>query len=268
MSTVSHTYSKEIQTPEYGCGLDAVLKARRNNLYGIVNGLDYEINDPSVDKHLKYHYNAQNLEGKTQNKAELQKQFQLPQKDVPVLGMVGRLDTQKGWDLISHIIEDLMRLDMHLVVLGSGAEEYEKLLKEKAEKYPQKIGLRIAFDPALAQLIYAGSDMFVMPSKFEPCGLGQLIALRYGTVPIVRATGGLADTVQDYDSQPAAGNGFVFKEYSGKDLLAAIQRAMNVYRDRNTWRKLMLHGMQQDFSWTNSAKEYIELYQKAIEKHG
>jgi len=268
VSTVSKTYSQEIQTPEYGCGLEGVLRARASDLHGIVNGLDYEVTDPSIDKYLKDHYDARNPEGKHKNKVELQKRFQLPQKDVPILGMIGRLDAQKGWDLISYIIEDLMKLDLQMVVLGSGAEEYEKILREKAEKYPQKIGLRVAFDPALAQLIYAGSDMFIMPSKFEPCGLGQLISLRYGTIPIVRATGGLADTIKDYNPKTGAGNGFVFKEYSGKELLATVKRALEVYKDQPTWRELIINGMQQDFSWTNSAKEYIKLYQKAIEKHG
>ncbi len=266
VNTVSLQYSKEIQTPEYGFGLDGVLRARSKDLYGIVNGLDYDVFNPATDPHIPHKYDHNRLDQKLKNKAALQKTLGLPRSDKPIIGMISRLAVQKGWDLIANVIDELMQLDLQLVVLGAGEEEFVAMLRQIAEKYPEKAGLMIGFDAKLAQLIYAGSDMFLMPSRYEPCGLGQLIALRYGNIPIVRSTGGLADTIKNFNPRTKRGNGFAFKNYSSKEMLATIKRALKVYADKPSWRELMQRGMQQDFSWEHSAKEYVKLYEKAIKQ--
>jgi len=266
VSTVSKKYSQEIQTPEYGHGLEGVLQARSNDLYGIVNGVDYSVFDPSQDKYIPCRYDAEHLEGKWENKRALQEEYGLPVADKPLIGIISRLDTQKGFDLVAEVIDEIMQLDLQLVLLGTGMEEFHTMFLNIAQKYPDKAGVKIAYDAKLAQLIYAGSDMFLMPSRYEPCGLGQLISLRYGTIPIVRATGGLVDTIQDYDPKTGEGNGFVFYEYQSSKLVETIRRALEVYQRREEWKVLMRRGMKLDFSWEQSAREYVKLYQLAVEK--
>lgn len=267
INTVSRTYAHEIQTPLYGERMDGILRKRSHDLYGIVNGIHYCDFDPMTDSCILRNYDHQSVENKKENKYALQKTMHLPVGDVPVIGLISRLVDQKGLDLIAEIFEDLMTKDVQFVLLGSGDRYYEKFFKDMAKHFPDKIGVYIGFNAALAQQIYAGCDMFLMPSRFEPCGLGQLISLRYGTIPIVRATGGLADTVSNYDPFSKRGNGFVFKEYVAEKLLDAIERALYVYRDRkDLWTDLVKKALESDFSWENSAKEYVELYHTAIEK--
>lgn len=266
VNTVSLKYSQEIQTPEYGHGLDGVLRARSKDLYGVVNGLDYDVFDPATDSHIPHNYDHKQLDNKHKNKVALQKHLKLPKSEVPVIGMIGRLAVQKGWDIIANAINALMQLDLQLVVLGAGDKVFQLMLQQAAEKYPGKIGVHIGFDDKLAQLIYAGSDMFLMPSKYEPCGLGQLIALRYGSIPVVRSTGGLADTIKNFNPETNKGNGFTFNSYSSQELLRAVRRALKVYADKAAWQELVQRGMKQDFSWERSAKEYVTLYKKAIKK--
>jgi starch synthase len=266
VNTVSTKYSKEIQTPEYGHGLEGVLMARSKDLYGIVNGIDTDFFNPATDPHIPANYDSQHLANKRKNKTALRKRMKLPESNVPIIGMIGRLAAQKGWDLVAEVTDLLMQQELQLVVLGSGAEEFQLMLQQLARKYPKKVGVTLGFDPKLAQLIYAGSDMFLMPSRYEPCGLGQLISLRYGTIPIVRSTGGLADTIKNFNPKTQKGNGFTFSNYSSRDMLAAIERALKVYADKPVWKRLMQQGMQQDFSWEHSAKEYVKLYRKALKK--
>jgi starch synthase len=264
INTVSETYSKEIQLPEFGYGLDGVLRWRSDSLYGILNGIDYEEWDPRTDKVIFRNYGPEDLEGKEENKRMLQRELDLPERDVPVMGMVSRLAEQKGLDLMEEVMDELMKWDVQLVILGTGTPYYHKLLLDMKGSYPHKISVNLRYDPILANKIYAGSDMFLMPSKYEPCGLGQMIALRYGTIPIVHKTGGLADTIQDYDPQLEIGNGFSFDRYTPVSFLGALARAMFTYLDRDRWKRMVKRGMErEDFSWGRSAAKYEELYQKA-----
>lgn len=266
INTVSETYVKEIQTPEYGERFEGLLRERANELYGIVNGIDYNEYNPATDPIIYKNYDENSIENKKENKYGLQKELGLPQKDIPMIGLISRLVSQKGLDLIGEIIDEIMKNDLQFVVLGAGDEYYENLFKAIQKKYPEKMGLFIGFNPGLAKKIYAGSDMFLMPSRFEPCGLGQLISLRYGTIPIARATGGIADTIRNFDPQTEEGNGFIFKEYSSKELLKAIYRALDLYRyNPAAWNKLVMNALREDFSWNRSAEKYIDIYQKAIE---
>ncbi len=266
VSTVSETYAREIQTAEFGHGLDGLMRARKEDLYGIVNGVDYDIWDPSKDVNLPTKYTAANLRGKSQDKIVLRKSCSLENsKDVPVIGMVSRMSDQKGFDILSAAFERIMGLDVQFVLLGTGDPKYQNMYIDLSHKYHGKVSMNIGFDSAAAPLIYAGSDMFMMPSRYEPCGLGQLISFRYGTVPIVRATGGLADTVKDFDSIRETGDGFVFKEYSSDSLYNAVERAVRAYSDKKKWTKLVKKVMKNDFSWEVSAKQYVQLYKKAIE---
>jgi len=268
INTVSRTYAKEIQTPQYGEGLDGLLRKRSGDLYGIVNGLNYHEFNPATDPRIHKNYDRQTLDDKKFNKFALQEEMGLPTKDVPVIGLVSRLVDQKGLDLISEIMDELLDMDIQLVVLGSGDPYYEETFKRFQAKYPAKLGVYIGFNAVLAQRIYAGSDMFLMPSKFEPCGLGQLISLRYATIPIVRATGGLADTIHEFDPQSGMGNGFQFAAYSPDQLLLTVKRALDIYRNhRNQWQALVENAIEQDFSWNRSAAEYIQLYDLALAKH-
>ncbi|MFH1428484.1 MAG: glycosyltransferase [Candidatus Margulisiibacteriota bacterium] len=256
---------EEIQSPEFGCGLEGLLKTRENDTFGILNGLDYSIWDPKTDPDLISNYSAVKLVNKRPNKEALQKAFKLPvEPATPLIGIVSRLDKQKGFDLIAESIENILLLNTQLVLLGTGSPEYEKLFLQLREKYPRQIGVALKFDAALAKNIYAGADMFLMPSRYEPCGLGQLISLKYGTVPIVRSTGGLTDTIIDYHQNKRSGNGFSFENYDAPSLLDAIQRALLTYREKTAWTKLMNRGMLADFSWENSAKEYVKLYKKSL----
>ncbi len=269
VNTVSPTYAQEIQTPEYGNKLDGVLRSVSQKVFGIINGVDYSVWDPAVDKDIEYNYSADDLSGKRMMKSSVLRQFKLPEElDVPLLGMIGRMAEQKGFDLVAEILPELIKHDLKLVVLGSGDPKYEKMFKSAAEKYPKKLSVFTGFNGPLAHKIEAGADMFVMPSRFEPCGLNQMYSLRYGTVPLVRRTGGLADTVIDVDEKPNVGTGFVFSEYSPQALLNAINRALMHFSETKRWRKIILRGMKQDFSWEASARKYLELYKKAIEFKG
>ncbi|MDI6827526.1 MAG: glycogen synthase GlgA [Armatimonadota bacterium] len=267
VTTVSPTYSCEIQTCEYGCRLEGLLSYLNSlgRLRGILNGIDYEEFDPATDKRIRFNYSASNPEGKAKNKAELQSEMGLPMDpNIPLIGLVSRLADQKGLDLIKGAASRIMKLGVQLVVLGIGDRKYEKFLTQLEEKYPSQVKANIGFDAKLAQRIYAGCDMFLMPSRFEPCGLGQLISLRYGTIPIVRCTGGLADTITSYEPSNPNSNGFCFSEYSPSALLGAIKQAVEVYKDKAEWDKLVRRALSSDYSWNTSAKKYVELYWEAV----
>ena len=266
INTVSERYAQEILTPEYGERLDPILAQRRNRLFGILNGIDYEFWNPATDPHIAANYDLASLDRRVENKLALQREARLPVgAETPLIGMVSRLADQKGFDILAEALGELMKLDLQFVLLGTGERRYHHIFAQVAEEHPDKAAIFLRFDPALARRIYAGSDMFLMPSRFEPCGLGQMIAMRYGSVPIVRSTGGLADTVEDYDPATGRGNGFIFEEYSAEALLGAVKRALDAYRREDAWRKLMERGMRADFSWAVSARKYVELYRKALE---
>ena len=268
INTVSRKYSEEIQTPEYGYGLDGILRKRREGLYGILNGVDYQDWDPSDDPHLSAHYNAKDISGKRACKRDLLKAFNLPLslEKVPLLGMISRLTDQKGFDLLAEILEELFSLDLGFVLLGTGEQKYHDLFLQVAGKYPQKAGIRIAYDDRLAHKIEAGADFFLMPSKYEPCGLNQIYSLKYGTVPIVRATGGLDDTIENYDPVTGRGNGFKFARYDAKEFLNQIKTAIGFYSHPKHWEQLLRNAMAANFSWQRSAEAYLQLYRKALEK--
>lgn len=265
INTVSPTYAQEILTPEFGEGLEDALRSRKSDLSGIVNGIDMERFNPENDKDIIAHYSSKNLEGKKKCKEDLQKvcHFKIGEK-IPLIGIVSRLANQKGVDLILEILDQLMKENAQFVLLGTGSPEIENQVREAAKKYKDKMYIKIGFDARFAQQIYAGSDMFLMPSRFEPCGLGQMISMRYGTIPIVRATGGLKDTVKNYNPQTEEGDGFVFQNYQAKELLEAAKRALAIYQDEKKWYKVVRRVMQKDFSWNRSAKEYLKLYQRLI----
>lgn len=263
INTVSGRYAKEILTSEYGEGMEGLLQKRAEDLYGIVNGIDYEEFNPATDPRLFVNYDATSIEKKQQNKEFLQKELGLPVANVPILGLVSRLVDQKGLDLLGQLLDQLIQMDIQLVIQGLGDAHYEQLFQLWQERCPDKISVNTRFDVTLAQRIYAGSDLFLMPSRFEPCGLGQLIALRFGTVPIVRATGGLADTVVDY-KEGARGNGFVFEKYAAAALLETIQRAVALYHQREEWNSLVRRAMLEDHSWAKSALEYEKLYYRLV----
>ena len=260
ITTVSPTYAREILTFEDGAGLDAVLRHRARDLHGILNGIDVETWDPARDPNLPARYSAAALDGKAASKAALQRELGLPARpDVPLVSMVGRLVEQKGIDLVLAALPEILTRETQLAVLGSGRREYEDALARAARERPDRLAVRIGFDDALAHRMEAGGDAFLMPSRFEPCGLNPMTALRYGTVPIVRAVGGLQDTVEDYDGW-RSGTGFKFREYTPQALLVALRRALDVYRDRRAWRGLVERGMAQDNSWALSAAAYEALY--------
>ena len=267
INTVSKKYREEIMTPEFGYGLDGVLKSKADDVYGILNGIDYTIWNPQTDKLLPVNYNEDTLEQKENIKKNLLESVGLKYiENIPLVGLISRIDDQKGLDFIAAIIDEMMRLNLQFVLLGTGDEKYHNLFNQIKAKYPEKISVNIKFDNKLAHLIYAGSDIFLMPSRFEPCGLGQMIALKYGTVPLVRETGGLADTVSQYNFKTKQGNGFVFSGYDPYALLYNLKIAIDTYKNKTTWRKIQLNGMKADFSWDESAKEYVEIYKKAVEK--
>jgi len=258
INTVSKTYTKEIATSQYGAGLDKIVRSRKKDLYGIVNGIDTNFFNPAKDKLIKQKYSTKSLNKKIFNKLALQKKVGLPQnKNIALAGLISRFVWQKGLDLFT---EELPKLDCQFVVLGTGQKHYEQNLKKLAKKFPYKFSAQIKFDEKLAHLIYAGADIFLMPSRFEPCGLGQLISMRYGTVPIVRRTGGLADTV-------TIKQGFSFKEFSTTAFRRTIKKALNMYyKESYKWKQLQINGMNKDFSWHKSAQEYIKLYRKVLVK--
>lgn len=268
LNTVSERYSLEIQTAdEFGRGLEGVLRYKRDSLYGIINGVDYDEWNPEKDEFIASKYDLSNIRKKMKNKSALVEENGLPfVKNVPLIGLISRLDDQKGFDILTEVIDEIMNLELQFVLLGTGDKKYHENFIKIKEKYQQKVGINLKFDNRVAHLIYAGSDYFLMPSKFEPCGLGQLISFRYGTIPIVRATGGLYDTVEDFDVLTSKGTGIVFTEYSGRALLGSIRRALDIYNNKKAYAKLIINAMIQDFSWENSARKYITLFQKAIEK--
>ncbi|MDV4152631.1 glycogen synthase GlgA [Clostridium sp. AL.422] len=259
--TVSKSYAEEIKTSEYGEQLDGLLRYRGDYLEGIVNGIDYKEYNPSKDKFIKYKYSCKSIAKKARNKEELQKELNLPiNKNIPMIGMVTRLTHQKGCDLITRMLDELLQEDIQVVILGTGDYMYEESFKSFSNRYPNKVSSNIRFSNELAHKIYAASDMFLMPSLFEPCGLGQLIALRYGSVPIVRETGGLRDTVTPYNEYNEIGNGFGFKNYSSEELLNITRYALSIFRNKNRWNKIVKQAMESDNSWEKSAKEYMRIY--------
>jgi len=268
LNTVSSKYREEIQTPEYGFGLEGLFQERARELYGILEGVDYLRWDPGQDTFLEVPYDREHLDGKQACKIALEKRFGLNlQPDKPLLGMTTRFFERKGIDLVEQILDDLMALPVGFVIQGTGEERHQYLLREIANRYPEKIGLEINYSEELAHQIIAGTDIFLMPSRFEPCGLDQLYCLRYGTIPVVRATGGLDETVQEYDPQSGAGTGFKFSGYTPAELMAAVRRALALYQNRPAWKALMRENMALDHSWINTAgPKYAELYRLAVEK--
>ena len=266
VSTVSRTYAREILTPEYGAGLDPLLRRREQDLVGIVNGIDEAEFDPATDPRIAANYSAANPAAKAEDKAALQKECGLPvEPALPLMGIVNRLFWQKGADIaVAGAGMVLEETPFQLVVLGTGEREYETQLEALAERFPQAVKVVLEFDADLAQRIYAGADMFLMPSRYEPCGLGQMIAMRYGTVPVVRRTGGLADTVPDDDEHPNAGLGFVFDAPDGNAFAEALRRALHAYHDQERWRGIVHRDMTHDFSWDDAAIKYVQLYERAI----
>jgi len=265
LTTVSRRYAKEIQTAEYGNGLEGVIHSRGDRLVGILNGVDYSAWNPETDKLIARNYSAENLAGKKVCRKDLLAEFRLPEADAarPVVGIVSRFADQKGFDLIAEVADDLMKEHLALVVLGTGQAEYERFFRQLAEKYPERAGVKIGYDNILAHKIEAGADMFLMPSRYEPCGLNQIYSLRYGTVPIVRATGGLDDTIQNFVPKTQQGTGFKFEEYNGQALLQCVRTALGMYGDAKAWRALQANGMAKDFSWRASAASYVTLYEAA-----
>lgn len=259
--TVSKSYSDEIKTPEYGEGLDGLLRYREYSLEGIVNGIDYKEYNPETDKYINSNYSLDTIENKHINKELLQKELNLSvNKEIPMIGLVSRLTHQKGCDLIVKILDRLLEEDVQVVILGTGNYIYEESFKSFTNKFKDKISVNIRFSNDLAHKIYAASDMFLMPSLFEPCGLGQLIALRYGCIPIVRETGGLKDTIIPYNEYDESGNGFSFKNYSSDELLMITRYALSIFKDKNRWNKIIKSAMESDSSWEKSAMEYMRVY--------
>jgi len=265
ITTVSPRYASEIQTPEYGFGFDGILRERRSDIVGILNGIDTDQWNPERDRFLPEPYSVADLSGKASAKAEVLARYRLPADAMsrPLIGMISRMIDQKGFDLTAALAADLPGLDASFVVLGSGEARYQDLWTRLAATHPDRIGVRVGFDEGLAHLIEGGADIFLMPSRFEPCGLNQMYSLRYGTVPVVRAVGGLADTVTDYAPGLRSATGFVFDPYTPAALLEALNRALALYPDRQAWRTLQNAGMRQDHSWDRSAREYVRIYERA-----
>lgn len=265
VTTVSKTYAEEILDPHYAYGLADILKARSFKLRGILNGIDLSLYNPRTDKALFKKYSKSNISQKAENKKGLCEMLSLNMPEsTAIIGMVTRLTEQKGMDLVMHVAEEILSRDVALIVLGTGDWRFESGLKELERKYPNKVRALITFSPDLANKIYSASDIFLMPSKFEPCGLSQLIAMRYGTIPIVRETGGLKDTVMPFNEETGEGTGFTFKTFDAYDMLDAIDRAVCSYSDKDKWGKIMLNAMSVDSSWGKSAKEYKKLYKELI----
>ncbi|HLH63007.1 MAG TPA: glycogen synthase GlgA [Ktedonobacteraceae bacterium] len=268
VTTVSRRYAQEILTPTYGEKLDQLLRSRRDRLFGILNGIDYTEMNPATDHYIAARYDAETLDKRAENKRALQERAHLPLRpDIPLIAMISRLADQKGFDLLAQIVQPLFAQGIQFVVLGIGDQHYHEMFQNLAVRYPDQVATFLTFNTELAQMIYAGSDMFLMPSRFEPCGLGQLIAMRYGSVPIVHSVGGLADTVQEYDPNTGQGNGFAFTHYDPWELFAAIVRALELYRFKDIWRTLQQHAMAADHSWHASATAYVDVYRDAIAFH-
>ncbi len=265
VTTVSKKYSQEIQTAEYGFGLEGVLRGRSGTVTGILNGVDYNVWSPAADSHLAARFTPDDLSGKAACKADLLATYGMQKADpaLPVIGILSRFAAQKGFDLIAQVADRLARLPMNIVALGNGDKEYEDLFRKLAQQFPSKFAVKVAYDNAIAHKIEAGADMFLMPSRYEPCGLNQIYSLKYGTVPIVRATGGLDDTIEPWDAASGRGTGFKFTEYTGEALLASVEEALAAFKNTSSWQKLMRNGMNKDFSWSASAKEYARVYERA-----
>ena len=268
ITTVSPRYAQEIQTPAFGFGFDGILRYRARDLVGILNGIDYDQWDPERDVHLPEPFSASNLKGKTAVKRALLETYGIPVSDQtmarPLVGMISRLVDQKGFDLLAGIADALPRLEATFVLLGTGERRYEDTWRALAARHPDRIGARIGFDEGLAHRIEGGADLFLMPSRFEPCGLNQMYSLRYGTVPLVRETGGLADTVRNFDPRTGEGTGFTFDEYTPRALLGTLRWALDIYKDRETWRRIQVAGMREDNSWDASARKYVQVYERAM----
>ena len=268
VTTVSRQYAEEIQTPELGFGFDGILRARASDLVGILNGIDVERWDPLRDPVLPAPFSADDLAGKAMAKREVLARYRLPTDETvmarPLVSMISRMVDQKGFDLIASVVDELLELEATFVVLGTGESRYEDLWTRLAKEHPDRVGVRIGFDDALAHLVEAGADIFLMPSRFEPCGLNQMYSLRYGTIPVVRAVGGLADTVRDHMPGRSSSTGFMFHDYSGPALLEALGRALALFGDPRRWRALQAVAMRQDYSWDRSAREYVKIYERAI----
>ena len=264
VTTVSKKYSQEIQTAEYGFGLEGVLRDRDATVTGILNGVDYEEWSPQADKFITAKYSPQDLSGKAKCKKDLLAAFGMTSADfkLPLIGIVSRFAAQKGFDLIAQIMDRLAREEMIVVALGAGDKTYEEMFLRLNKQFPNKIAVKVAYDNALAHKIEAGADMFLMPSRYEPCGLNQIYSLKYGTVPIVRATGGLDDTIEPWDPRTGRGTGFKFSEYNGESLLLTVKEALQAFRDQTSWQALVRNGMSKDFSWNASAREYGKVYEK------
>src|ERR671922_846286 len=269
ITTVSKKYSQEIQTSEYGFGLEGVLRSRAATVTGILNGVDYDEWSPERDKFIVAKYSAEDLTDKAKCKADLLAAFGVTNANpkMPVIGIVSRFAAQKGFNLILQIMDRLAREEMIVVALGAGDKEYEQMFVRLNKQFPHKIAVKVAYDNAVAHKIEAGSDMFLMPSRYEPCGLNQIYSLKYGTVPIVRATGGLDDTIENWDPRTRRGPGFKFSEYSGEALLRTIKEALRAFQDQTSWQRLMRNGMTKDFSWSASAKEYGKVYDRVKQMH-
>lgn len=270
ITTVSPTYAHDLQTPEGGEGLDGLMRARSNCLYGILNGIDYDEYNPNTDPYIDTHFDLDSIQnGKLANKAALQKAFGLPEKaDTFLIGIVSRMTDQKGFDLVAYILDELLdSMDVQLVILGTGEERYENMFHHFQNHYPQKVSANIGYSEEKAHQIYAGCDAFIMPSLFEPCGLSQMMSMRYGTVPIVRETGGLIDSVEAYNEYENTGNGFTFCNYNAHEMLGIIRYAYSTYKnDPKAWGMIMQRGMKTDFSWNHSAKQYERLYDSMVEE--
>jgi starch synthase len=268
ITTVSPSYAQEIKSDFYGENLNNILIRRSNDLYGILNGIDYEKSNPETDSRIYANYSTDDISKKYQNRRMLQKELGLSVRpDVPIIGIISRLTPQKGFDLIECVLEEILQMDIQLILLGKGDEHYKYIFENAAYWHSGKVSANIAFNDTLAQRIYAGSDMFLMPSLFEPCGLGQIFSFRYGAVPIVRETGGLNDTVKSYNEFTGEGNGFTFANYNAHDMLNTIKRAVYFYNNRkDVWELLIHRGMKADFSWNKSAKAYLDMYLKTLNK--
>ncbi|MBS1272071.1 MAG: Glycogen synthase [Candidatus Marinimicrobia bacterium] len=267
INTVSPTYAREIMSSEeFGFGLQGVVKERADDVSGILNGVDYSEWSPEHDDLIPYNYSAKVISGKAKNRDELlRKNRMMAEKTTPIIGMVSRLVDQKGFDLIDEALDEILALELQLIILGTGEKKYHYLFAEAIEDYPEKVAVNFAYNNPMAHLIEAGSDLFLMPSKYEPCGLNQMYSLRYGTIPIVHATGGLADTIDDFNSETKVGNGFSFSEYTSEALVETIKRALRTYKNKALWKFLRDNAMRCDFSWDVSAGKYVELYQSVIE---
>jgi len=269
VNTVSERYAQEILSPEMGMGLDPLLQKRKDHLFGVLNGIDYEKWNPNTDSNIPHRFDVETLNMRAANKTALQQQARLPVRpNVPLVGMVTRLDDTKGMNLVEPTLEQLLKRDIQFVLVGTGLPRYQEMLKRIQKRFPDKMQVFLKFDDVLGRRIYAGADILLIPSAVEPCGLGQMIAMRYGCVPVVRAIGGLADTVKNYSAKLNRGTGFIFRSYTPRACTRALERALDVYcNNKKAWRDLQRRGMSTNFSWESSAKKYVKLYRKAIQLH-